>query len=244
MADIPNVAGVPALLTGFASAASSGNIGLMVSDLVSFAFGSVGDQWGIFQNGASVVSADNVLSVDFKRDWAIADYPLEGGKFETYGKVQIPFMPRVRFSAGGDMANRQALLDSIEAIAGDFLKYDVATPEKTYTNVNIHHYDYHRAANSGVGLIVVDVWLQEVRVAVSEVSGGSKAASPSGSGASVSGAGSPGDVASNYPSSWQNIPTSPYGANTATPSAASSFNMGSVSSYPSSFSGTTVALPK
>lgn len=244
MSDVPNVAGVPALLTGFASAASSGNVGLMVSDLVSFAFGG-GSQWGIFLNGAPVVTADNVLSFEFKRDFAIADYPLERGAFETYAKVQIPFSPRVRFSAGGSMANRQALLDSIAAIAGDFNKYDVVTPEETYTGVNISHYDYHRSANSGVGLIVVDVWLQEVRVAVSEVSGGSNApSSSSGSGSSVSGAGTPGDVASNYPSSWSNIPTSPYGANTATPSAASSFNMGSVSSYPSSFSGTTVALPK
>ena len=246
MADVPAVAGVPALLSGFASDPVDTAV-MMVSDAVGLIFGGNSSQWGIFLNGSAVVTADNVVSFEYKQDYAIADYTLEQGAFETYAKVQIPFNPRVRFSAGGSASNRQALLDSIAAIAGDFNLYDVATPEATYTSVNITHYDYHRAANSGVGLIVVDIWLQQIRVAVSDTSGSSSSSSPSSSspsGASLSGAGQPGDVASNYPSSWQNIPTSPYGANTASPSAASSFNMGSVSSYPSSFSSTTVALPK
>jgi hypothetical protein len=175
MADVPNVAGVPALLTGFAPGAIGA--ALMVADVVGLVFGSVGPQWGIFSGGSSVIAADSVASLEYKQDWAICDYPVERGAFETYNKVQVPFMSRVRFMAGGAEGNRAALLSSIAAIAGDFNLYDVATPETTYINVNVSHYDYHRTATNGVGLLVVDVWLQEVRVAIQS---GASVASVSG----------------------------------------------------------------
>lgn len=122
-----------------------------------------GPQWGIFKDGKSVIKADNVLSFEYKRDWTISDYPIEEGGFESYDKVQLPFDARVRFSAGGSLDTRQALIDSIEAIAGDLLLYDVVTPEKTYQSVNVVHYDLHRKSDDGVGLLKIDVYLEEVR---------------------------------------------------------------------------------
>jgi hypothetical protein len=56
------------------------------------------------------------------------------------------------------------LLDSVAAIAGDLNLYNVRTPEATYADVNVVHYDYRRTARNGVGLIEVDVWVREVRV--------------------------------------------------------------------------------
>jgi hypothetical protein len=120
-------------------------------------------QWGIFLNGEQVVQADNVLSVEYKQNWNLSDYPVEQGAFETYNKVQIPFDARVTFSSGGSEANRAALLTSIAAIAGDLNFYDVVTPEVTYNSVNITHYSYRRTAGT-VGIMVVEVWLLQVRV--------------------------------------------------------------------------------
>jgi hypothetical protein len=161
MADVPNVPGVPALLTGYNG--NDSTIQALSADLVS-SLGYVSPQWGIFRNGANVVTADTVLSVDYKQEWVIADYPLERGAFETYDKVALPFDVRVRFVAGGSEADRQALINSIASIAGDYNLYDVVTPTAIYPSCNIRHYDYQRSANRGLGMIQVDVWLQWVRI--------------------------------------------------------------------------------
>jgi hypothetical protein len=159
--NVPNVAGVPALAIDPNAAVQS--IVLLTED-AAVSFGApLDEQWGIFLNGAPVVQADCVVSFAYKQDWAIADYPVEQGGFESYDKVERPFDVRVKYSAGGDDANRQALLDSIAAIADDLNFYDVATPETTYSSANVQHYDYARTNNNGVGLLTVDVWLLEVR---------------------------------------------------------------------------------
>jgi hypothetical protein len=171
---VPNVPGVPPLL---AYAAASSAITLLTGDLVTIPFSLFGGpQWGIFQNGAPVVAADSIQSVDFKKEAILADYPVEEGGFETYDKVRVPFEARVRCAAGSNIGNRQGLLDSIMAIVDDLNFYDVVTPEETYTPVNVIHYDYRRTMQNGVGLIIVYVWLREVIVAVS--SSGSPTMSP------------------------------------------------------------------
>lgn len=163
--DVPAVFGVPPV--NFAAAAGS-VISLLIADAIGLLGGLAGPQWGIFLGGAPVVAtgfnADNVISLEYAQEWILADYPIEQGGFESYDKVQTPFRARIRFSAGGSLANRQALLDAVAAIAGDFNLYSVVTPEFTYLKANVHHYDYRRTAVNGVGLIVVDVWLMEVRV--------------------------------------------------------------------------------
>lgn len=139
-----------------------GTVQLLTQDAAGILSGF--PQWGIFLNGFPVVLADNVVSVDYKQDWTISDYPLEQGAFESYDKVAHPFECKVRFSAGGSVGNRQSFLNSIAAIAGNLTLYDIVTPEETYTSVNITHYDYRRTSINGVGLITVDVWAVQVRV--------------------------------------------------------------------------------
>ncbi len=163
--NVPNVPGVPPLLRNpnLASAALS----LLVNQAIRFLVAPFSAQWGIYLGGAPVVLADSVVSFGYKQDWTVADYPVEEGAFESYDKVETPFGVRVRFASGGSTANRQELLDSIAAIADDLNLYDVVTPEAVYTSCNITHYDYHRDSKSGVGLLIVDVWLIEVRVTAS-----------------------------------------------------------------------------
>ena len=174
---VPNVPGVPPLVVY--GAAPGLAVVLLTADLVSsFAPIFGGPQWGIFLGGAPVIVADTVASVEYKQEFAISDYPVEEGGFETYDKVYIPFDVRVRFAAGGSESNRQALLDSIAAIIGDLNFYDVVTPEAIYSSVNLMHYDYRRTATNGVGLIVADVWCRQVSVTVQEA--GTSTAAPSG----------------------------------------------------------------
>jgi hypothetical protein len=122
-----------------------------------------GREWGVFRNGQQVVTPDTFVSIDFRQGWALADYPVENGAFESYNKVDMPFDARVRFASGGSEQNRQALLQQVVAIAEDLNFYDVVTPEIIYHNCNVQHYDYRRTATNGVGLIVVELWLLEIR---------------------------------------------------------------------------------
>jgi hypothetical protein len=161
--NVPIAPGVPALPRNPLAAAAV--VQILISDLIS-AFGlPISAQWGIFQNGVPVVIADTVADFSYKQDWSIANYPIEQGGFETYDKVNTPFMTRVRLASGGSQANRQSLLDQIAAIGGTVDLYDVVTPEAIYTNVNVAGYDYRRSAEGGVGMITVDVRLVQVQTA-------------------------------------------------------------------------------
>lgn len=124
-------------------------------------------QWGIYFGGVPVIVSDNVVSMEYRQQWSISDFPVERGAFESYDKVQVPYDARIRFSAGGSQANRSAMLASIAAVAGDTNLYDVVTPEAVYLSCNFTHYDYSRRSNEGLGLLSVDIWLIEVRQAVS-----------------------------------------------------------------------------
>lgn len=144
-------------------------ITLLAEDAVGLFAGALSLPWGIYYGGAPVVIADNVISFDYRQQSSISDFPVEEGSFQSYDKVAIPYDARIRFTAGGPEVARQALLTSIAAIAGDLNLYDIVTPTAVYLNANVVHYDYTRRANSGLGLLVVDVWLLEVRIAVGAV---------------------------------------------------------------------------
>lgn len=154
--------GLPALPAGLASLFQL--IPLLTAD--GFTLGATAQtQWGIFLNGQPVVLADTVVSVEFRQDFRISTYPQEKGAFRSYNKVQTPFDVRVSFARGGSVSDRAELLSSIAAIIGDTNLYDVVTPEVTLSNLNLVHQDYNRKSSQGLGLMVVDVWAEEVRSA-------------------------------------------------------------------------------
>ena len=190
---VPNVDGIPAVAFAPGFGAS---IALVSADVLGLPlFGSIGTQWGIFRQGRPVVVCDNVAAFDHKADWAISDYPVEGGQFQSFNKVTIPYDVRMVFTAGGTEANRTALLNSLRAIAGDLKFYDAVSPEAVYTPVNLVHVDYRRTAQNGVGLIAVSVWCRQVRQVASSTTGAAGGADASGTD-TPSAAGGIGDAAS------------------------------------------------
>ncbi len=142
----------------------------LITDIVFAVTDAVGifsifssNQWGIFQDGEMVLNPDNIISVAYKQDWTMADFNIEEGGFDTYDKVDTPFTNRVRMSSGGSQANRQALLDEIDAIAGNLELYDVVTPERVWSNVNFQGYELVRTSSNGAGMIIIDIVLNEIR---------------------------------------------------------------------------------
>lgn len=181
--------------------------------------GQVTQQWGVFLNGAPALTFDTFVSIDYRHGWVLSDYPVERGGFQTYDKVQLPFDVRVKFAAGGAEDNRISMLSSTEQVARSLLLYDVVTPEKIFTSVNVQHIDFRRTATNGLGLITVEMWLLEVRVTVND--------SSSNTGINNE----PVDAAGN-PVPQTNNPVAGNGNNTAAPSGADPVSGGNVSPIP------------
>ena len=206
--NVPNVPGVPPLPRD--PSILDTIVQLATTDIVDQP-GLEEQQWGLFQNGQPIVVADTVTAFEYKQEWSVMNYPIEQGAFETYNKVQVPFSARVRYSMGGAEQDRQALLQSIQDIAGTLEKYDLYTPEVFYSPVNVTHYDYKRTAREGVGLVQIDVWVVEIRENSSTAFANTQApsgASPVGNGLEQA----------RPPSLTDNIPAPP------SPSSSSSIN--------------------
>lgn len=170
------VPGLPPLLSGFTITSPT----LLLQDAFDALTGQDAPQWGIFQDGVAVIEADNVLSFEYKQEWSVSDYPVETGGFQSYDKVSRPFDAKLRFSCGGSEDARIEFLQSISDVASTTDLYDVVTPEQTYESANITHYDYRRTSTNGVGLLIIDIWLVEIREATSAEFSNTQAASGSG----------------------------------------------------------------
>lgn len=120
-------------------------------------------QWGLYKGGSPVIVADSVVTFGFKANSEISTYQVEQGAFQSYDKVQLPANGTVRYSTGGALSDRTAFLASIETAKQSTDLYDLVTPEVTYPNANVTDYNYDRTNTNGVGLLVVDVMVEEVR---------------------------------------------------------------------------------
>lgn len=142
----------------------------------------LGPQWGIFDDSGSPVAVpDTVVSVDYRQDYKISDYPVEQGGFESYDKVTVPYDARVRFAVYSD---RAGFLEAVASAAASLDLYTIVTPDAVYSDANIVHVDYTRSTRNGVSQVLVDVWLEEVRQTGTTqfaASGSENTRSPSGS---------------------------------------------------------------
>lgn len=177
MPAVPNVPGVPSL----SSYLSIPSPGLLIGAISSFFPGLQPSLWGIYsQFGIPLITSAlsplsnlilggavlnfSILDFEYKRDWSISNYPVEEGGFQSYDKVQLPFDVRMRIAAGGSVSNRASLLALVESIANTVALYNVVTPEEVYLNCNVSHFDYKRTSVNGLGVLIIDIWLMEVRV--------------------------------------------------------------------------------
>ena len=176
--DVPRAPGVPAL-TRFNTAANQAII--VASDAVQLLRLLEGPQWGIFDaDGLPLIIGDSVVGVAFKKEWRVADFPIEKGSFASYNKVETPFDARLSFTKGGSDVERAAFLKLVQQTTAALDLVSVAMPEFTYESANVTHFDFERKAKNGVSLLTVDVFLDEVRVTASTAFTESQTQAPSG----------------------------------------------------------------
>ena len=201
--NVPIVAGVPAVPRNPINAAAQygglGGLPLTLSTAISLA-GTIINQslvalpspdaaaiWGIFDKSNNLIAAwDSTIGFEFRGEAKISDYPQENGNFASYNKVKVPYDARMRVAKGGDQAGRASFLQAIEQAKESINLFTVVTPEVTYPNASIVHYDYRREHRNGATLLIVDIWMQEVRTTATQKF--SNTLNPSGSDTQYGGA--------------------------------------------------------
>ena len=172
---VPKALGVPDVLRN--PAVRVPTVVLLAKDGVAALIGS-SSQWGIYKDGKAVLAFDSFVAMDFRAESHISDYPIERGNFESYNKVALPNEYRLTISKAGSDSDRSQFLSSLALIAKSLDLYSIATPDAAYAGTNITRYDFRRAAQNGVSLLVVDLNFQEIRQTAS--SAFVKATEPSG----------------------------------------------------------------
>lgn len=161
--DVPNVPGVPPVLRN-ALAPVQNELSILTGGLIPAAE-IAPPQWGIFTaEGDPWILGDSCVALDLGQDWALADFPVEGGSFETYNKVVRPGMIKVSLVKSGKPGDRADFLRLAKEFCESRELATVVTPEIVYENMNGVHYDYRRDGKSGFQLIQVDIWVQEARI--------------------------------------------------------------------------------
>ena len=155
--------GVPPLLNKISNVVS--NIALVSNDIALVASFFSGPKWGIFDTSGNVlIEADSVVSLEFKREYRIVDYPMEAGAFASYNKVKTPYFARVQLTRGGSVNDRNAFFAAITALAESLTTVNVVMPEGVINNANLESYNMRRTVDSGISLITAELTFKEVRV--------------------------------------------------------------------------------
>lgn len=180
--NVPQVPGVPAIprSINFPAAAKIA-LGAVQSALWSVL--QVRTQWGVVDSSgkhladpsiftAPVTTAIGSLgigpvlstnSVDYSKETRVSDFPIEGGKFASYNKVELAATPTVTLCLGGTESDRTAFLTAIDSACKSTDLYSVVTPEVTYADYSLERYNYQRRSDRGATLLLVEISLKEVR---------------------------------------------------------------------------------
>lgn len=121
---------------------------------------------GLIGGALEAAGLDSTLStgsVDYSKETRVSDFPIEGGAFASYNKVETPASPQVVLCMQGSEKNRRTFLEAIDKACKSTDLYSVVTPEVTYINYTVERYNYARHNAKGATLLIVEITLKEVR---------------------------------------------------------------------------------
>lgn len=165
----------PSLLTTVSSVASFLGVDIL---------NPTASDWMILDNNSNavIITPDTVPSFEYKADNRVSDFPVQQGGFASYNNVQMPFNIRMQLVCSGiNKFTPQFLASQLGLNFGaqymektDFLAtleymrtttdlFQIITPDQTYKNCKMEHYDYRREARQGATMIVAECWFREIR---------------------------------------------------------------------------------
>ena len=193
----PNLQGVPSLKE-YSAAPAIVSAGLSAIN----ALNSSNTGWGIYDADGmnQALFPDSFLSLDYKKDMNISNYPLEQGSFTSYNKVRTPYSISVRVTKGSSLAilsgggsmtsDRNLFLQALDDMVASLALLTIITPEASYFNANLESYEYKREVKNGAGMIIADLRFVEImnsNITISNPTPSSASSAPSVNSGTVSG---------------------------------------------------------
>jgi len=164
--NVPDVDGVPSLFRRASAVVNT--VSLLVADamFLSDAFGV--RQWDLLDPAGESVfgpAVDSVLGVSYRRSFNVPDYPVEGGQFANYNKVNTPYQVRLELTMTGETYEIESFLTVLESMAESLDLYTVQFPGGIIEDMNVTSVDYQRNETTGPQRISPIIYLQQIRIA-------------------------------------------------------------------------------
>lgn len=122
-------------------------------------------QWGIFKSdGSLALQPDNIREIDDTKEWNVPRYPLEGGGFQSYNKVETPREIHMIVTKSGTQSDKQIFLNAVDALTKSLELLTIVTPEQSFRNMNLMRNSKNRNADAGVGLLSLELSFVEARI--------------------------------------------------------------------------------
>lgn len=115
------------------------------------------------EGGATLIAFTSFLSASVKDGGGVVSAPVERGGFAAYNKTENPLEATVSLAVQGDDAALQQVLDGLRELKSSTRLCSLVTPEAEYPSLTLESYNYSRTREAGLGLLVVDLQLKEVR---------------------------------------------------------------------------------
>lgn len=143
---------------------------LMTADDPSVSNQVQGALYGLYLKAADgtsqlVLQPDSFIGYSYTNESRLSQYPQEAGAFQSYNKVDTPFDVRITMTKGGKVSDVAAFIATAESLvkAKDLFLYDVITPERTYSSVNIQRISHDHKPGHGASMVTVELYLLEIR---------------------------------------------------------------------------------
>lgn len=122
-------------------------------------------QWTVAddESGRTLVAFTSFLDMDFKGESKVLDQPTEEGGFFSYNKVENPDESYVTLAMQGDDTALSDALNALKEAKKDTRLLSVVTPSHVIAPVTLTGFNYQRRREDGLGLLVVELHLKEVR---------------------------------------------------------------------------------
>lgn len=168
--DVPDVPGVPPLdrLGNKVALLEPANIFQSSIQKVPYLRGVLqaaqAEVWGIFTKGGEQVIVPDVFNdLSHSAQTKVARFYVEEGTFANYNKVEEAEETTVVLIKTGTYEQLTEYLEEVRAIKSSIELYDIVTPERSITDVNLESFDYTRTRSGGTNMITFNLHFVEIR---------------------------------------------------------------------------------
>ncbi|HDG0630515.1 TPA: hypothetical protein PFA69_004658 [Serratia marcescens] len=146
--------------------------------LLSIINSTLSPGYGIYNSNipTKALTPTSFIGVEIVKDSAVTIAPVEKGTYSSYNKVNRPGEIRVTFAFEGwtgfsgaipnltnfSLASRTDILSKLDEMVEGANLYDIETPDTTYQNYDLTHYDY-RTSSQEVTILIVSAVFQAIR---------------------------------------------------------------------------------